>query len=263
MIAFPNAKINLGLNIVRKRADGYHDIESCLYSIPWCDVLEIVPSERLTFHPSGLPIPGDAGNNLCLKAYQEVHKRFPDLPAVAIYLHKVIPMGAGLGGGSSDGAFMVKLLNDQFGLGMSLEEMETIAATLGSDCPFFIKNTPMLATGTGTKLEPLEVDLSGKYLGVVYPNVHVSTQEAYAGTKPAAPVTPVAEVLTRPIPQWKGLLVNDFEVSIFPNHRELQAEKEKMYEMGAIYAAMSGSGSAVFGIFETDPGEGFEFSCQL
>ncbi len=263
MIAFPNAKINLGLNIVRKRADGYHDIESCLYPIPWCDILEIVPSERLAFHPSGLSIPGETENNLCLKAYDEVKKRFPDLPAVAVHLHKAIPMGAGLGGGSSDGAFMVKLLNDQFGLGMSVEEMETIAASLGSDCPFFIQNTPILATGTGTTLEPFRVDLSGKYLGVVYPNVHVSTQEAYGGTKPAVPVTPVAEILTGPIRQWKGLLVNDFEGSIFPNHQELRAEKEKMYEMGAIYAAMSGSGSAVFGIFETDPGEGFEFSCQL
>ncbi|MEM9325586.1 MAG: 4-(cytidine 5'-diphospho)-2-C-methyl-D-erythritol kinase [Bacteroidota bacterium] len=264
MVTFPNAKINLGLNVLRKRRDGYHDIDSCLYPIPWCDALEIVQADSLSFHPSGLVIPGDPNDNLCIKAFNLVSQEVKNLPPVAIYLHKAIPMGAGLGGGSSDGACMIKLLNEEFGLGLDEERMEYLASQLGSDCPFFIKNGPALATGTGTDLRPIELDLSGMHVGLIYPSVHVSTKAAYAGVSPAVPEVVIQEVLASPMNEWKDRLVNDFEASIFPNHPKLLQMKEKLYEMGAVYAAMSGSGSAMFGLFREEPDQGeLDFSKPL
>ncbi|MEO9474692.1 MAG: 4-(cytidine 5'-diphospho)-2-C-methyl-D-erythritol kinase [Cyclobacteriaceae bacterium] len=252
MLCFPNAKINLGLNIVSKRPDGYHNIETCFYPIPCRDILEIIPSEKLSFHPTGLDIPGTPETNLCSKAYSLVRSEY-DIPPVDIHLHKVIPMGAGLGGGSADGAFMIKLLNDKFGLGMHTEKMESMAKKLGSDCPFFIQNQPLFAEGTGTIFSEVALNLKGKFIALRHPDIHVSTQEAYGGVKPSQPSKSIKEIINQPLETWKHELINDFEASVFSKHPELQNLKEQFYTEGAIYAGMSGSGSCVFGIFDEEP----------
>lgn len=251
MVTFPNAKINLGLNILSKRDDGYHNIESCFYPVPWQDILEIVPSDTLKFSASGLPIPGSPESNLCLKAFHLLQADH-DIPAVHILLHKVIPMGAGLGGGSADGAFTLKLLNDLFGLGLPELQLEKYAAQLGSDCPFFIRNEPALATGTGTDLHPFTMDLAGKYIALINPQLHVSTQEAYSQVKPG-PASPLTSILAGPAGEWKAHLKNDFEVSVFPKYPRIAELKAAMYEAGAFYASMTGSGSTVYGLFDTTP----------
>ncbi len=252
MLSFPNAKINLGLNIISKRADGYHNIETCFYPIPWCDALEIIPSEKLGFSASGLKIPGNPETNLCLKAYHLLKEKY-DIAPVHIYLHKVVPMGAGLGGGSADGAFMLKLLNDHFDLNLSIAELENLAGKLGSDCPFFIQNKPILASGTGSEFSTTNVSLKGKFIALTHPKIHVSTQEAYAGVTPSVPEKSISEIIEQPIETWKHALINDFEKSVFSNHPEIKRIKELMYLDGATYAAMSGSGSCVFGIFDQNP----------
>ncbi|WP_424961857.1 4-(cytidine 5'-diphospho)-2-C-methyl-D-erythritol kinase [Ekhidna sp.] len=251
MITFPNAKINLGLNIVSKRDDGYHNIESCFYPIPWRDSLEVMEAASFAFHSYGLKIPGDTSSNLCVKAYDLLKTDF-DIPPVEIHLLKNIPMGAGLGGGSADGAFTLKMLNDLFSLGLSDSMLEAYALQLGSDCPFFIRNQPTIATDRGEQLEPIDLDLSGYYLAIHNPGIHVSTKEAYSGVKPKESEISVSEIVQRPIEQWKELLRNDFEASIFPNHPEIEQLKKEMYEAGAIYASMTGSGSTVFGVFEDE-----------
>ncbi|WP_258104776.1 4-(cytidine 5'-diphospho)-2-C-methyl-D-erythritol kinase [Marinoscillum sp. MHG1-6] len=251
MICFPNAKINLGLNVVSKRTDGYHNIETCFYPVPWTDVLEIIPSDQLTFNPSGLSIPGNADSNLCLKAYYLLKEEF-DLPPVSIYLHKVIPMGAGLGGGSSDGAYTLKLLNELFALKLSTQKLETLSGKLGSDCPFFIQNQPAFATGTGTDFSPVNVSLKGMFIALTHPRIHVSTWEAYAGINPQKPAQPITEIINQPLSYWRENLINDFESSIFSNHPAIKQIKEDFYTHGAVYSAMSGSGSCVFGIFENE-----------
>jgi 4-diphosphocytidyl-2-C-methyl-D-erythritol kinase len=248
MLSFPNAKINLGLNILRKRADGYHDIESCLYPVTLSDILEIVPSPTFQFESSGLAIAGDGPSNLVIKAYRLLQAEF-DLPPVAIYLHKTIPMGAGLGGGSSDGAFALRMLNDLFGLHLTIPQLEQYAAHLGSDCPFFIQNQPALATGTGTTLTPLPLDLSAYDIRFRFPQVHVSTAEAYAGVTPRQPTHSIPDILKRPVTEWQGLLQNDFEASILAKYPSIAHAKQTLHDEGAIYVAMSGSGSAVFGVF--------------
>ncbi len=253
MIAFPNAKINIGLNILNKRPDGYHDIESCLYPVPFTDVLEIVPAQQFSFTNTGLKVDQDRGDNLCIKAYQLIRASH-DISEVSIHLHKVIPMGAGLGGGSSDAAFTLKMLNDLFGLDITNEQLKAFAAELGSDCPFFIDNLPALATGTGTDLSPITLDLKGKFLVLVFPGVSIGTAEAYAHVKPAKPSVELKEVLKFPIADWKDQVKNDFEASIFHNHPDLQKLKDLLYQEGAIYAAMSGSGSTLFGLFDHKPG---------
>lgn len=259
MISFPNAKVNLGLNILAKRPDGYHEISSCLYPIPWCDILEVVPSEKLSFSQTGLKIDGDPMNNLCVKAYEVLAKDF-ELPPVSIHLHKVIPMGAGLGGGSSDGTFCLKAISQIFNLGLSIAELETYAAVIGSDCPFFVKNIPSIATGTGTSLKPIDLDFDVSFIGVIYPDVHVSTQQAYSGTTPKTPVKVIEEIIPIDIKEWQDLLYNDFEKSVFHQFPKIKDTKDKMIEAGAIYASMSGSGSAVFGLFESEPKAlGFDF----
>lgn len=248
MITFPNAKINLGLNIVSKREDGYHNIESCFYPIPWHDSLEVIEAASFAFYSYGLGIPGDTSSNLCVKAYKLLKADF-DIPPIEIHLLKNIPMGAGLGGGSADGAFTLKMLNDIFSLNLTNPQLENYALQLGSDCPFFIKNQPAIATGRGEQLEPIDLNLSGYYLAIHNPGIHISTKEAYSGVKPKESKISVSEIVQRPIEQWKDLLRNDFEASIFPNHPEIEKLKNEMYDEGAIYASMTGSGSTVFGIF--------------
>ena len=252
MLVFPNAKINLGLNIVAKRNDGYHDIESCLYPIPWHDALEAVPSDKTRFTQTGLEIAGKAEDNLCLKAVKLL-KEDLDIPDVDVHLHKVIPMGAGLGGGSADGALMLKLLNSLFELGLSIEQLEDYAARLGSDCPFFIKNVPSIATGRGTELTHIALDLSDHWIGIKYPRVHVSTREAYSSITPMKPSRSVEEVLKDPIARWQGDLLNDFQLGIVSKYPAIGEALRSIMDDQPQYAAMSGSGAAVFGFFEKKP----------
>lgn len=252
MISFPNAKINLGLNIVSKRPDGYHNIESCFYPVPLKDALEIIESDQFQFTTSGLEIPGSSDHNLCTKAYQLLKERF-NIPPVHIHLHKVIPMGAGLGGGSADGAFTLKMLNEKFDLKLSTCELQDLAGKLGSDCPFFIENKPVYVTDTGTTFSPVVLSLAGKFIAIKHPGIHVGTKEAYAGVTPKSSQISIPELISRPITEWKEVLKNDFEDSIFTSYPAIKEIKDLLYHLGAVYASMSGSGSAVFGIFEDYP----------
>lgn len=252
MISFPNAKINLGLHITSKRKDGYHEIETCMVPIPLFDALEMILDKKSTWNSTGLDIPGDSKDNLILKAEKLLRKDFPGLPNLNIHLHKNIPMGAGLGGGSADGAFALKLMNNLFDLHLDDFFLEEYAEQLGSDCPFFIENTPKIARGRGEILEPIELSLKGSYLVLINPGIHVGTKEAYAGVTPAPPKVKLEEVLADRS-RWKAELVNDFESSIFKNHPEIAEIKNKLYEAGAFYSAMSGSGSSVFGLFAEKP----------
>ncbi|MFN8336590.1 MAG: 4-(cytidine 5'-diphospho)-2-C-methyl-D-erythritol kinase [Cyclobacteriaceae bacterium] len=250
MISFPPCKINLGLNVISKRSDGYHNLETCFYPLPLTDALEILPTDTLSFNLSGNAIPGDAADNLCLKAYKLLQKDF-DLKPVAIFLHKVIPSGAGLGGGSSDGAHTLRLLNNLFKLNLTTEKLKSYALQLGSDCPFFIEDKPMLGTGRGEVLTEIDVNLHGKFLVLVKPDIHVSTAEAYGGVLPTVPPTGIKEILEgQPVGAWKDVLINDFEKSVFAKHPLIGAIRQQLYQHGALYASMSGSGSSVFGIFE-------------
>jgi 4-diphosphocytidyl-2-C-methyl-D-erythritol kinase len=253
MVVFPNAKINLGLNIVAKRTDGYHNLESCFVPIPWHDILEVIHAPALTFSTSGLPIPGHDSANLCLRAFHLLQADFP-LSPVHIHLHKIIPMGAGLGGGSADGAFTLVVLNELFDLRLSPEILMEYAEKLGSDCPFFIRNQAVLATGKGTEFHPINLSLKGLHLVVVKPDIHVSTAEAYAGVRPSISTPSVKEILeTLPMEGWTEVLKNDFEASVFARYPDLRKLKESLYQLGAKYAAMSGSGSAIFGLFDQPP----------
>jgi 4-diphosphocytidyl-2-C-methyl-D-erythritol kinase len=251
MICFPNAKINLGLHIVSKRPDGYHNIETVFYPIPLCDALEIVPSEtnETTFSQTGICVGGNPNDNLVMKAFHLLKNDF-DLPETAIYLRKQIPFGAGLGGGSADAAFMLGLLNDFAGLGLSVKQLEEYAGRLGADCPFFIRNKPVFAEGIGDIFTPVDVSLKGYYLVLAKPDIHVSTKEAYAGVTPKQPTFCLTEISRLPIEEWKNRIVNDFEEGIFARYPAIGAIKQALYDRGAIYASMSGSGSSVFGIFE-------------
>lgn len=261
MVTFPNAKINIGLNIVGKRPDGFHDITSCFYPIGWADALEILNAGQLSFTSSGLPIPGDADSNLCLKAYQLLAKDFA-LPPVSIHLLKAVPIGAGLGGGSADAAFTIKALNAHLSLNISTEKQQSYARSLGSDCAFFIKNRPMYCFGKGDQFEEIALRLTGKWIVLVNPALHISTAEAYAGIVPQAPTDDLRELLRRPIGQWRDFVKNDFEKKLFENHTILPQIKEKLYDLGAQYASMSGSGSTLYGIFdqEPDPANNFQNS---
>lgn len=253
MVVFPNAKINLGLNVISKRADGFHNIESCFLPVPWSDGLEILPSSEVAFTSSGIDIPGASAENLCVAAYHLLRKDH-HIPPVKIHLHKNIPIGAGMGGGSSDAAFTIKTLNDLFNLCLSEEDMEICARKLGSDCAFFIRNKPVIAIEKGDKFDEVALDLSEKFLCIVYPGLHISTKEAYSGVKPIRPVVSIKEIINQPIKTWKDLLHNDFEDSLFPKYPQLANIKQAFYEYGALYASMTGSGSACYGIFETDNG---------
>jgi len=251
MLAFPNAKINLGLNVTGTRPDGFHDIETVLFPVAFRDVLEIIPSEEqpVDFQRSGLSIPGKVEENLCLRAYHLLKSGF-QIPAVRMHLHKVIPMGAGLGGGSSDAAFTIKLLNDLFSLAMTPSQMMQYAGKLGSDCAFFIENKPVFASERGDQFEPIEMNLAGYSIVIVIPPVHVSTAEVYAQVAVKKTVESIRAILKASPGEWKDHLVNDFEGSVFQRYPEILQIKEKLYAAGAVYASMSGSGSAVYGLFD-------------
>lgn len=251
MVAFPPCKINLGLSVVHKRDDGYHDIETCFYPLPFTDILEIIPSKSMEFTSSGISIPGKAEENICLKAYHLLLDDWP-LPPVKIHLHKIIPAGAGLGGGSSDAAHTLRLLNAVCDLRLSQQNLMHYASLLGSDCSFFIQDQPMIGSGRGEILAPVEVNLRGKFLILLNPGLHVSTADAYAGVTPGAAVFPVGDTIGKPLDQWKVLLQNDFEKSVFERFPLISTLKEELYKSGALYASMSGSGSSVFGIFESE-----------
>lgn len=246
MIVFPKAKINLGLRVRRKRADGYHDLQTLLYPIPLRDSLEIIPSDRLRYDFGSWGEPAE--DNLVVSAYRMVQEVRPELPPVEIILRKKVPTGAGLGGGSSDATNMLLLLNRMFELGLSYDELHPIATRLGADCPFFLRDEPQLAEGIGEILTPFPVDLRGKVLTLLLSDIQVSTSEAYGGVQPSETGEDVAEALRLPIEQWRHKLVNDFEPHIFALHPILAEGKEALYKSGAIYAAMSGSGSTLFGI---------------
>lgn len=253
MVVFPNAKINLGLHILRKRTDGYHDIETCFVPIPLRDALEIMEGDEFRFNASGLGIPGREQDNLCVKAYHLLQAEF-DLPPVLIHLHKIIPMGGGLGGGSSDASSMLRSLNELFQLSLDDEQLEAYASRLGSDCPFFIRNQVVLASGTGNQFQPVKLKLEGTYVVLVFPQIMVPTAEAYAGVEPKMPEVPLKEILEgTPLEQWKSRLVNDFERSVFGQYPELSQIKKQLYESGAWYASMSGSGSTIYGLFDHRP----------
>ena len=252
MILFPNAKINIGLNITERRPDGYHNLETIFYPINIKDALEVVMSDELSFDSSGLDIPGGMEDNLCIKGYHLL-KKDHDLPPVSIHLHKNIPIGAGLGGGSSDAAFFIQLMNQQFKLGLSVDEMTGYARKLGADCAFFIEGKPVFAFEKGDEFEPIKLDLSNYKIALVMPDVHISTSEAFSGIKPAPVKDSLLELITEPITEWKKYIKNDFETSVFKNHVEIRGVKASLYEAGAIYASMSGSGASVFGIFEQTP----------
>lgn len=254
MITFPNAKINLGLNIVEKRPDGYHNLETIFYPINLQDALEVTRRENndkeYTLHISGAPLEGEPEDNLVVKAYKLLKKDYPGLLPVDIHMYKHIPAGAGLGGGSSDAACMIKLLNDKFSLGLSTERMEEYAVKLGADCAFFIRNKPVFATGIGNLFEPVELSLKGYHIILIKPDIFVSTRDAFAEIKPVRPAVSLKEVVKQPIETWKSSMKNDFEDSVFKKFPEIAAIKDELYDLGAVYAAMSGSGSSVYGIFK-------------
>lgn len=255
MICFPNAKINLGLHVTEKREDGFHNIETIFYPVGWNDALEVVESKEskdFNLHLSGLPVSGNVSDNLLYKAYELIQGK-KTLPSLEVYLHKVLPMGAGLGGGSADAAFFNNLLNEQFDLKFTETERMDMARQLGSDCAFFIKNKPVLATQKGDVFKDLDLDLSHLYIAIIYPNVHSNTKEAYSLVKPQQLSRSLSEIIQQPISTWKNELVNDFEKSIFSLYPVVEKTKNDLYDLGALYASMSGSGSAVFGLFEHKP----------
>lgn len=266
MIVFPNGKINLGLYVHGKRNDGYHNLETVFYPVSVKDVLEIItPSynefsesdkeNQFRFVCSGLPVDGNPNDNLCVKAFYLLKKDFPALPAVHLHLHKVIPMGAGLGGGSANGAFTLKLINEKFGLHLTTSQLIDYALQLGSDCPFFIINKPCYATGRGEVLEEINLDLSGYSFVIVNPGIHINTGRAFSAISSSAPGTSrlqaraLKELILQPVETWKEALANDFEQAVFEEYPEVEHVKKYLYDQGAIYAAMSGSGSTVFGMY--------------
>ena len=253
MLTYPNAKINLGLNITEKRPDSYHNLETVFYPIPLQDAIEVTRhngEQPYTLKISGVNIEGEPSNNLVVKAYNLLKKDFSTIPPVDIHMFKHIPTGAGLGGGSADAAFMIKLLNDKFSLGLDIKQMEEYASSLGADCAFFIKNEPVFATGIGNIFEPIELSLKGYTLILVKPDVFVSTKDAYSCVKPKHPEVSLKDIIRQPVETWKENMKNDFEESVFMKFPEMAAIKDKLYDMGSVYACMSGSGSSVFGLFK-------------
>lgn len=254
MILFPNAKINIGLDIVQKREDGYHNLESVFYPIQLCDILEINKSETFNFSQSGIEIGGNWEDNIVVKAFRLLQSDF-NFPNVNIHLHKQIPYGAGLGGGSSDAAFTLKGLNELFSLNMLNDRLLEYAAQLGSDCPFFIENRAVFAEGRGDILRPINLCLKGLTLVLIKPECNVSTVEAYANIKPKRSDEKLFDLIGTPILNWKTKIRNGFEESIFHKYPEIEAVKNELYKMGAVYASMSGSGSSVFALFESELNE--------
>lgn len=260
MITFPIAKINLGLNVVEKRPDGYHNLETVFYPVPLTDALEVqvmaegFPSEYdCDLKVSNITIDGDEQRNLVVRAYQLLKKDYPDLPRIHTHLWKGIPTQAGMGGGSSDCAYMMLLLNQQFQLGLSNEQLIQYAAQLGADCAFFILSRPCYAEGIGEKLQPIDLSLNGYHIAVVRPDIPVPTKEAFSRIHPHYPAQNCRETVMQPVETWRETLINDFEKSVFALHPEIDDIKQRLYDMGATYAAMSGSGSALFGLFKERP----------
>lgn len=252
MIIFPNAKINIGLNIVERRSDGYHNLETVFYPLMIKDALEIIDADEFSFESSGLEIPGRIEDNLCVKGYNLLKKEFA-LGPVKIHLHKHIPIGAGLGGGSADAAFFIRLLNQHFELALPDDRMIAYAKQLGADCAFFIKNTPVFAFERGDEFEPVKLDLSHYKIILVMPPIQITTSEAFRGVKPVPTKESLLELIQYPLTEWRKYIKNDFEESIFKNHPAIRGIKATLYEAGALYASMSGSGASVFGIFENTP----------
>ena len=255
MLTFPNAKINIGLNITEKRSDGFHNIESVFYPVEWCDALEIILNKNpdatnVVFQSSGLAIPGNESTNLCLKAWNLLQDRI-NIPPM-IHLHKVIPMGAGLGGGSADGAFTLKMLNEVYELKLSNDELKDFARKLGSDCAFFIENRPVFCFNKGDEFEDFTLNLKGKFVVLVNPDIHISTAEAYSGVSPKKPHIALKTALSQPISEWKKIVKNDFEEKLLLKYPTIAEVKETLYQSGAVYASMTGSGSTVYGIFEEE-----------
>ena len=282
MIVFPNCKINLGLSIINKRNDGYHNLETIFYPLALTDALEIISSSRehplaktepgiVNFSASGLQVTGSEIDNLCVKAYQLLQKDYPEIPSIQMHLLKAIPMGAGLGGGSADGAFVLRILNTLFKLDLSTSELIAYAAKLGSDCPFFIINKPCYATGRGEIMEPLPLDLSGYTFALVNCGITINTAWAFTQLNHqikdpvTQPVENFRDVVMQPVSNWKNILVNDFEQPVFVKYPAIKSIKEQLYKYGAIYASMSGSGSTVYGIFEktTVPKLAFPAECRV
>ena len=257
MVTFPNCKINLGLNILQKRNDGFHDLATVFYPIELKDVLEIIPARNseqqkssIQFTTSGLVVDGNSTDNICFKAYELLKADFPTLPPIEMHLHKAIPMGAGLGGGSADGAFALKMLNAKFNLNLTVQQLIDYALQLGSDCPFFIINQPCFATSRGEKMTPIHLDLSAYTFVIVNPGIHVNTAWAFKQITPSVPAKSIQQIIQQPIETWKHELVNDFELPVATTYPAIQNIKQDLYAKGAVYASMSGSGSTVFGIFK-------------
>lgn len=256
MMRFPIAKVNLGLNVVERRPDGYHNLQTVFYPVPIKDALEVFPMMKdfpsevnCDIKVTNIHVEGDEQRNLVVRAYHLLKQDFPALPRLHAHLYKGIPTQAGMGGGSSDASAMLLLLNEQFQLGLTEQQLIDYAAQLGADCPIFIMNRPAYAEGIGERLTPINLDLKGWYMAVVRPDIPVATKEAYARIIPQMPQKCCREIVLQPLETWKKELVNDFEASVFPVHTELADIKEKLYQLGAVYAAMSGSGSALFGLF--------------
>lgn len=267
MIVYPNAKINIGLNIVEKRTDGYHSLETVMVPLPVYDILEITKSEQFEYVHSGIPVDGGLENNLCFKAYQLILDNYQITP-VRIHLRKQIPMGAGLGGGSSDATFVLKALSDLFDLKISISTLQDLAAKLGSDCPFFVLNTPQLALGRGEILKEIEFDVNQLFIQLVFPKIHINTKIAFSGVNISGDCGQLTAQIQNPIEYWQGKVKNDFERHIFEEFPVLSHYKEGFLKKGAIFASMSGSGSTVFGIFKDKPvdlenGDGLVLSLSM
>lgn len=263
MILFPNCKINLGLWILRKREDHFHDLETVFYPIPLQDALEVIhhpsPVTDIEFWGTGLKVDGALSDNICVKAYHLLKNDFPQLPPVKMHLHKTIPLGAGLGGGSADGAFALLLLNKKFNLGLSEEQLIKYALQLGSDCPFFIRNRPVYATSRGEKMEDISLDLASYKFVLVNPGIHVSTGWAFSHIRPTTERPSIKEIIRLPVESWQGKLTNDFEEPVIDKFPEIGDIRKALWLQGAIYVAMTGSGSTVYGIFPKDTNPAFSF----
>jgi len=263
VVVFPNCKINLGLNVIQKREDGFHNIETIFYPVAWQDGLEIISTndvaENIQFSASGETITGERETNLCIRAYQLIKQDFPQLPAIKMHLHKTIPIGAGLGGGSADGAFTLKLIDKLFTLGLAKERLMKYALELGSDCPFFIYNQPCFATNRGEVLEEIELDLSAYKLIMVCPGIHITTAQAFSMVNPLSPSKSIKQIAQQPLETWTIELKNDFEQPVFEQHPEIKKIKDDLYKTGALYAAMSGTGSTVYGILPKNKEMTFSF----
>jgi 4-diphosphocytidyl-2-C-methyl-D-erythritol kinase len=254
MISFPNAKINIGLHVLARRPDGFHEIETLMLPIGFTDILELMPAESpgLRFSVSGIALGGAVGENLCEKAYGVMNSLFP-LQGAYVHLHKQLPAGAGLGGGSADGAFLLRMLNEVFHRGLSIDQLELIALQLGSDCPFFVNNAPAIATGRGEILDPFCPDLGRLQVAILVPKFRISTAWAYQQLIPKPHRAPLKGLLSRPVAEWRSNITNDFEQAVFAHNPEAARMKEELYKCGAVYAQMSGSGSSFFGLFPSTP----------